>query len=315
MMDNIMPSSKNRKIKWYSDWHSEIDDALKVIPSHPFWPHEMLNTLFHASSGQKKIALISDHCTPIAVVALRSFDGEIFEPLAQTFSIPEFHVIGDINETADLLFSLNIKLKISWWKIPYALPNQSAREIKQIKVKTHYILDLSEEPDIYWGTSSLLKTVKRARKLSSAFTLRVNPPGGAEWITNSWGVRWNINQGNISDRTLAAQTLEVLGRHFTFIFYDGELPVAGNTFIIHRGEAIGLLTHCEENYRSYNLGNCLFDVVIHWAKDNGICFFDMGTTQDYKKKWAPESDKNWVLFEYTPQTTRIKKLFNLLGLH
>lgn len=70
-------------VKWFDEWHTMLDNALRELPQMENCPHELFRrTLQSPSSAQKRIALVVDGIRPVAVVGLR-VEGKHWVPVMQ----------------------------------------------------------------------------------------------------------------------------------------------------------------------------------------------------------------------------------------
>jgi hypothetical protein len=300
----MFASSSTRKLRvvWFDKWEEILNDAVKGLPEHPQWSNELLEILFERTTAEsKKIALVTDQGLPVAIVGLRSSDGKTYEPVANAFTIPQFHLIGQIDSTASILMNIDVPLSISWWRMPSEPPMPTLRNVRSYVTKQHYIADLSEDPEVYWRASGHLNTVRRMRNRCQQYEIKVNPVGGEEWVTANWGRHWVVDPRNVNDRIFSAQCLRKLGKYLTIVMYDGERPVAGNTYLEHNGSLVWLVTYRDEGYEQFGVGTRLMDYSFQYAKQSGFRNLDLGTTQSYKLRWAPLSDQQWVKFELCPE--------------
>lgn len=292
------------RVHWFNKWERVLDDALSSLPEDPQWPTGLRRTLFEVPSPfPKKIALVLDHGAPIAMVGLRVRRRDMYEPLGQYF-IPGFLLAGEQGLAASILMRLQVPLTVSWWRMPWEPP--SGRAVRSSKSAAHYIMDLSEDPEVYWRSSNHFPLVRSIRNRCRKFTFAVNCPGGAEWVIRNWVEDWNIGREEIEERLVAARYLETLGKHYSLLLLDGHKVVAGNTLIVHTGDVVGLLTHRDRAYDRYSVGTHLMDLSFSWAKQSGFRRYDLGTadvegTIAYKSRWAPATSQRWALLEICPE--------------
>ena len=290
-------------LRWFDKWEPVLDEALTDLPKHPLWPNELLRDMFHWDIGaRKKVVLVTERETPIAIVGLRVRGGGIYDPLGQTFVIPHFHLVGKVELTTEILTSLRVPLIVNWWRMPLPPPSPSLPTVRSFQTKPHYILRLEEDPEVYWRSSGQLKTVRNMRNRCKNFKLLVDPVGGAGWVTRRWGEDWRIALDDVTRRILAAEYLERLGKYHSLLLQDGDKPVAGCTILVHGNDIVGLVNHRDRAYDRYGVGIHLMDLSFQWAKQSGFHSYDIGTTQQYKAGWAPVSnDHQWAMIEMSSE--------------
>jgi hypothetical protein len=293
-------------VNWFEKWEKVHDEAMKNIPACSHWPNELLQILFDASIGtHKKIALITQNEVPIAMVVLRAQDRFYYEPIANSFTIPGFLFLGKSELASSVLLSLQLPLRISWWRMSQDPPSETLRVVRKSQSVQHYIMNLNEDFEDYWRSAGHFNTIRRMRKRCQKFTFSVDPNNFKEgclyWIMNNWGKKWKVPQENLANRILSAKYLELLKLHHCLVLFDGDRPVAGHTFLVHNGDLVWLVTHRDESYEHFGVGTRLMDLSFHWAKEAGFNKIDLGTTQSYKSRWAPISKQNWTKLEVCPE--------------
>jgi GNAT superfamily N-acetyltransferase len=297
-----VPNVSDWQVDWFSKWEAVHDDALAVLPQCPEWPSELLRYLYEASSGvRRRLALVSEGGTPIGLIGLRGRGRRWWEPLAQPFAVPAFPGVGKVELAGALLMKLRVPIAVQWWRMPTKPPSEALPVIHDYRSVPHYIMDLQQDLEAYWRDAGHLNTVRRARKRCRDLTFAVNPVlpdgDGVGWVNAQWGEFWDVGSRTVENRTVVGRYLEPRGKHHSLLLLDGERPVAGHTFVVHGEDIVWLSTYRDKSYDEYGVGTRLMDLAFHWASEQGYRTLDLGTTQAYKERWAPLSDRHWVKFE------------------
>lgn len=290
-------TGENRlRIHWFESCHPDIDSALKELPEMNGWPHELYRMLLQDPGGtQKRIALITQRETPVAVAAFRK---------RRDHWIPVTHYIlpGAIfpvqkGYLGSLLVEFKINVWIAWWRMSH--PPPLFRCVRWEERESTHKLSLRGDFENFWRTTSHFNTVKRMRKRCRDFHFKINFPGSAEWTIRNWERKYRENpeseRPDLHDKLLAAKYLEERKRHFTFILFDQEKPIAGETFIVHRNDLVSQHNYRDPEYKWYGIGVRLMDIAFHWAAEAGFEKMDIGGGFDeYKGRWAPMDGEKYT---------------------
>ena len=130
--------------------------------------------------------------------------------------------------------------------------------------------------------------IRKAREKCSAFPVGINEPGAARWVTAAWARKWGIASGELSDRILAAEYLQSIGRLVSTTLSDNGRWIGGTTNLIHDNELVAQVIFRDPDYDRYGIGTYLIYLAFEFAKKSGLSGFDMGGGLDYKGKYSPE---------------------------
>ena len=285
----------------FTSWAPELDAALKVLPESPNCPGALLQLLCEPRPDTpKRIVLLTEHGTPVAVVALRLTPWG-WEPVT-TWTIPGLPFPVRSGQTARALRAVGLPMKVAWWRCPEPMPKGPA--IAFVKETATRQIELGADFEQYWRSMGRLKDIKQARKRCNQFQLAVDPEGGAGWTIRNAGVKWRIPGDIAEDQVAAAEWLETRSRHHTLLLCDGDRPLAGMSCHVDGGDLVGHTTFRDPNANWFCAGVFLMDRLTVWAAQHGFARLDLGGGFDYKARWAPESGKNFTL-QVTPLYSRI----------
>jgi len=282
------------RYEWFDQWHPKIDEALKELPEMETCPHDLLRSLIQDNGAhQKRVVVISENDAPVALAALRKRAFRHFE-LITNWIVPQAIIPAQAGAFVRALASLSVSVEVAGWR--WKFRPEPSELIKRLEYYPTYGMKCSEHFEKYWRKSGQWTTVKRCRNLCRDFTFAVNPPDGAEWIIKNWGDDWGgIPQGEIADRLIAARYLEQRGRHYSFLLYDKDKPIAGHTFLIDREDLVWQVTHRDKTYDRHGVGTRLMDLAFQWAAENGLQEIDLGGTHGNKARWAPQNGEKFVM--------------------
>ena len=287
------------KVQWFDCWKEELDKALYALPEMEGCPHKLYRLLLqNRVQGRKRIALVSELGTPVALAGLkyraRTRD---WVPVthyllpAAVFPVREGSLIP-------VLEAFGLDIWISWWGFEGTPPGDRLRELERTPT---YKLALAGNFEQFWrGANDQMKDVRRARNKCKGFRLEVNLQGSTEWTLQNWHKKWHGGDSpcdsNLDDRLLVARYLEDQGRYYTLTLLDGEIVTAGISLVSHRKEVIGLYSYRKPEYDRNWVGQRLLDLSFHWAAESGFEKLDLGGDYaDHKARWAPEDGEKYAL--------------------
>jgi hypothetical protein len=281
------------RIKIYDDWRPELDEVLENLPEQDIFPHELFRLLMKIPNpGNKQIIRVTERGEPVALVGIRNRGGH-WEPVTQEI-VPG--VLFPVREgyLHRVLPALGLSLRVEWWR--WREPPPMARWMREAESISEYGMSCSEDFEAHWRKSNLSKSIRRTRNRCSGFELKVNSANSTEWIIKNWGQKWHVAQGEaqrsfVTEQLIAAEYLQKRGLHYSLLLLDGDEPVAGNTFIIHRNEALFHINYRNPEYDWHGGMNRLMEMAFWWARDMGFDGISLGAHHDYKKDWAPERDR------------------------
>jgi GNAT superfamily N-acetyltransferase len=274
------------QVAW-PDHRQTIEDALRELPRGEEWPG-LFELLLDRRGPANRVAIVSDRDGPVAVVNLRPTGDGSWEPVTQ-WMVPGFLFPVRAGCTFNALAALQMRVDVSWWRYPETLPIDP--RIKNVKRKVKFQISCTEDFEAYWRESGNLSFIRKAEKRCKNFTLKVNPEGGAEWAIRSSDRKWRDEAASpcsaLADRIEGAKFLEDCGLHKTFVLYDGDKRIAGNTVLIDRDCVVGHTMYRSPEYDRHGVGTYLIKQIFEWARQSGFRAVDAGGGYAYKDLWAP----------------------------
>jgi hypothetical protein len=288
---------RDLRLAWFDRWHPDIDAALQQLPEHEDCPHELYRMLVeNPGPTRKRIALVTERGMPRAVAGLRQVTQFQWEPVTQ-WIIPGIVFPARTEDLIPVLDALGVHVRVAWWRM--GGPPVATSSLRHVDCTPVHRMRCSEDFERYWRETGQYKAVRNSRNRCRTFSLTVNSPGSAAWVIANWDRKWSDNPArgslSLSDRIVAAEYLEKLKRHFSFMLLDGDTPVGGCTVTAHRNDLVAGVIHREPSYGSHGVGVRLIDLTFSFAADAGYQTMDIGGGHDYKKKWAPQSGRHWQL--------------------
>ena len=301
------------RIKIYDDWQPEMDEFLENLPEQDIFPHELFRLLMKLPD-RKQIIGVTERGEPVALAGVRK-RWDHWAPVTY-WMVPG--VLFPVKEgyLGRVLPALGLHLHVQWWRWPE--PPPMTRWMRQVESFTEYGMSCSEDFEAHWRKSNLSKSIRRTRNRCRGFELKVNPANSAEWIIKNSGQKWSGAQAGRQDwdltrRLMAAEYLQKRGGHYSLLLLDRDEPVAGNTFIIHRNEALFHINYRNPEYDWHGGMNRLMEMAFWWARDMGFNGISLGGMHDYKKNWAPERGQ-YIEFNVYPDIMLVgDRVSKLLG--
>lgn len=293
-----VPSFPNRRtdlvVRWFDTWEPVLDQALESLPTGDY-PHDLYRLLCEQRSDvTKQIALVVRDDSPVAVVGLRRRSRLRWEPVS-TYLVPgiPFPVIE--GRVFDVLGSLGCEVFAAWWRIPAPPSHPKVRVVQTVPT---YRMATSDDFEAYWREQHQLRSVLKSRRRCADLQMSVNASGSAEWVMESASRRWRAGgppDSWLADRVAVGAYLESKGLQYTLVLSDGDLPVGGETLIVHGDELVSVCTHRDFDYDRLGVGVRLLDWSFSFASERRFSWIDIGGGFEYKRKWAPESGSRWDL--------------------
>jgi GNAT superfamily N-acetyltransferase len=214
-----------------------------------------------------------------------------WEPVLQGV-VPRTIGPGRAEDAIDALAALGVDLRVKYWARRPAHPLVHAALPHDV-----YRIRTDEDFERYWRSSGHLNTIKNVRRHTKDFDFVVDEPGAARWIIVNWAARW---QGDPEEETvvaddlvLAAEHLESLGQHHSFLLRSQGAPIAGYTFMVEGNDLVFSRTHFDPDYARLGVGTRTLDLVFQWAAVSGYDRIDLGGGHGYKERWAPRDGERW----------------------
>lgn len=276
-------------VSWFSRWSSELDAALDCLPDLEMCSRDLYRALTETPDRrEKRIALVTEHGSPFAVIALRRQTRLTWAPSLQWLVPgPSFPVRPGKSVAA--LSALGRSIPVAWWRMDEPLP--SIPGIRSLTTEPVFRMRLPCDREAFWRQTRYLRRIRNIRNRCSAFAWAINPPGGARWVIANWAAKWRVDgglDGVVRDRIMVAEALEARGQHHTIALFDGDRMIAGSTNFAHRGELVAGTLYGDPAYRDHHVGVRTIDQTFSFAAERGFAAIDIGRGNTYKHQWAPE---------------------------
>jgi hypothetical protein len=301
------------RIKIYEDWQPELDEVLEYLPEADILPHELFRLLMKLPNpGRKQIILVTERGEPVALAGVRNRWG-FWEPVTQ-WIVPGVLFPVKEGRLSRVLPALGLHLYVGWWRWPG--PPPMTKWTGRVESHPAYGMSCSEDFEVHWRKSSLLKNIRTTGNRCRGFELKVNKANSTEWIIRNWDQKWRGAQGigqgpDVTEKLLTAEYLQKKGLYYSLLLLDRDEPVAGGTYLIHRNEVVAHCSYRNPKYDWHGGMNRLLEMQFFWARDMGFDGIDLGGTFDYKKRWAPERGQ-YMIFTVCPDNIlvgdRVSKL-------
>jgi hypothetical protein len=294
MSSKVFARGSRLKVRWFQEWHADLDAALAALPSMETCPHDLYRELMLTRGPvEKRIGLILQRDEPIAVVGLRR-DGTHWAPVTNWVVPGALFPVAD-GRVVDALTHVGLPLFVAWWRHPGPPPESSQFEgLESIPTRK---LTCTGDFEDYWRSSGLLRDIRRARKKCERLAVVVNAPGAADWTLTNWGRRWapsgQAEVPDTCDRRAVARYWEPRGRQYTISLLDGDTFAASAVVFAHGREIVGQANYREPAYDKLGVGARILDATHQWAVGEGIEKHDFGGGHDYKSNWAPHDGERW----------------------
>lgn len=302
------------EVNWFDGWHPALDKALAELPEIETCPHDLFRLLLqNPGSAPKRIALVSERGTPVAVIPLRQLGRQYYE--VPTWMIPGAVFPAKPGYLVPALEALGVEVSVAWRRMDS--PPPSNKLLRDLKTTPFRMIRFSDEYERYWRDNGHFKTVSNKRNRCRKFNVAINSPGSAEWTIKRAAEKWRDDSAKTSrampewaesDWILVADYWEKRKCHYTITLLDQGTLIGGASFMVHRNDAIGGLIYREPSYEWYGIGIRLLDLAISFSAELGLETIDFGGDADYKRHWAPEAGNLWH-FKICPEALfRAKQL-------
>lgn len=301
------------QVEWSESWRPSFDEALRSLPEMESCPHELFRLLIqNPSPARKRVALVSDRGTPVAIAGLRQRSRYSWEPVTQ-WIVPGALFPVQPGFLVAALEALQLELWVAWWRMHS--PPPPSRLIRSMESTPTYRMHRADDFEQYWRQIGYFKTVRRMRNRCRAFKAAVNLADAAEWTIKHWEARWRKDGAtadpSLPDRIAAARYLERQGRHFTITLLDGDAPIGGATMTVQQRDLVAGVLFSDLRYRPYGVGDRLIDLSFSLWAERGYETFDIGGGHEYKRHWARQEGER-CLFSVCPEPLfRLKQLARL----
>ncbi|HWO93738.1 MAG TPA: GNAT family N-acetyltransferase [Dehalococcoidia bacterium] len=289
--DNEM---SNLQVRWFDEWHPELDEALRLLPEMETCPHELFRMLMvNRTSNRKRTALVTARGEPLAVVGLRQkrHHWELVPPDAS----PEAFLPAAPEAFYPTLAALGVDLWV--WGLAEGAPPPGVARFAQ--AEPTYKVDCQADYEEHWRETGHIRVVRSARERTQGYRLEIDAPGAAEWTIRNWAAKWAARGSDTlsraEDQIVAASYLQPRGQLHTFRLFDDDEPVAGATLVVAGAELIGMSIYSSDAYRKQAVGTRLMDAIFAWAREAGYRKVELGTGDGYKAGIAPADGCRWTL--------------------
>jgi hypothetical protein len=247
--DRFLIPYNGLKVSWFDNWHPSLDEVLQSLPEIETCPHELFRLLFkNPGSAPKKIALITEQKTPVAIVPLRRLGRLYYE--VSTWMIPGAVFPVKPGYLMRALEALKIEVWVTWRRMG-VLPPPSPL-VRYLQAVPVHIIRLKDDYEQYWRATGQLKHIRKVRNRCKNFEYVINSPDSAEWIIRNAAEKWRkdpagsnrvLDDWVVSDWILAAKYWENKGRHYTILLLDHGIPIGGVTLMVDNNDAVGGLIY------------------------------------------------------------------------
>lgn len=282
------------KVKFFDSWKPELDEALRYIPEDNICPHELFTLLCrNPGSTAKKIVLLKEGDIPIAVACFRRMSKR-WVPVTN-YVVPGFLFPVKEGYIGRTLEAVGLDVHVAWWR--WNIPPPESSMIKDIHAAPTRGIRLSDDFEEYWREKGQFKNIRKYRNRCKSFDFRVNFPGMTEWTIKNWAERWcpeeMTEMPDLHERLIVGGYLEKHGLCHTLALFDKGEPVASAILLAHHKDAVAYVNYRRPEYDWNGAMNRLIDMCFHWAREKGFENIDIGGSQDYKDRWAPENGTKW----------------------
>lgn len=290
---------KDVRFHRFTDVSLAVVGALAEFPAQPDWPVDLYRLLIdQVPRNRRVIFLCTKDDAPAGVLALARDNHGTWEPVTQ-WVLPGW--MGPVQPSllTSIASTIPIRSRFAWWRMVEPVP-ECGGNVRRVREEETYAIKTSADYEAYWKSTGQIRSVLKARRRCSGMKFAVNQPGAARWvITRSdelWRTAPDKPTAHMMGRIAAAEHLEPLGRHFTLTLQDVDKWVAGDTYVVHRGDLVALCTFRDRSYDHFGVGNRLLDMAFSWGRGMRFESVDLGGGYAYKVRWAPATgSKSTVL--------------------
>ncbi|MFN0093914.1 MAG: GNAT family N-acetyltransferase [Dehalococcoidia bacterium] len=179
------------------------------------------------------------------------------------------------------------------------------RRVTWAKADSHYIADLSVNPEIHWRKGGWMDGIRLNRNRMKSYSLDFDRPGDAEWMFSTWYARWGhmpvSDAVNWRERAAAHRHFAALGRASTLAI-EGQDGIVAACSTFRRGDDVWYWTTIRRpgETRRVSPGNLLIDTLMMRAYRDGHRTISLGTMFEYKRHWAPAGAPLWLATAASP---------------
>ncbi|UCI29358.1 GNAT family N-acetyltransferase [Mesorhizobium sp. B4-1-4] len=281
------------QVTWFGQWNVRLDDALSRLPASDACPHGLFRLLASNTIGhRKRIALVHEENTPVAIAALRRTPDERWVPVTH-YIVPGFVLPSQPGRVLDAVASLGVTVDLGFWRSEQG--PQSHGAVRRFWSEPSFGMDTADDFEAYWRKTGELYSIRAARRKCGGFSVGLNQPGAAELIIEEWGEAWGVDRDEIADRVAAAEYMENDGRLVSILLMDEDRKVGGITCIIHDDELVHGVPFRNHHYDKFGVGKYIFYLVFEVARKLNLKAVDLGGGHAYKRRFAPTKGSKYEM--------------------
>jgi hypothetical protein len=290
----LLPSTRSNgtrprlRTHWFDGWRGALDDALALLPENGACSHELFRILAaNGSRARKRLALVTEADTPIAVVSLRRRN--YHWDLVTEGVVPSAFPPCVPGREIDALAALGLFVWVNEWERPVP----ESRFVRFVQYEQIFRVSTRVDFDAFWHQHGNTKAIKKARKRCERLgrvELEVDDPEAAMWTIDRWERAW---AGDPWAETVAASDIRAAvaylaqhQQHHALRLLIGGRPVAGLNAIA-RGDALVMgNTGRDPEFDGAGTGVHLDELFYRWAACSPYQRVDLGGGFDYKARWS-----------------------------
>lgn len=273
-------------VRWHASWGPPLDEALAQLPPMANCSHELFRGIAaNPSTSPKRHAVVLRGSSPAAVISLRRRQN--FWELVTESCVPLcMFPVAPSENPGDIIRALGVEIRLGgveadpmplgpWLVTPYVT----------------YQADLRGDFEKHWRSAGRMTQVRKVRKQTEKYAIRVDHPGDVEWHVATSRQMWQTDPQQLylaaDDQMHAWPQLREMGRLHSVVLVEGTDPVASNIMYVDGKRLLGLTLARDKSRVADYIGSRLFDVSFHWGAEAGYDEYDLGGWLDYKRWWAP----------------------------
>ena len=290
---NLRARSDEVALRWFDHWTPECDASYEELGGNSWLPSTLLSEMLANQSVHRKgVALLARGGRPWALVPLR-LAGAFWEPLTQ--GVIHGYALFLCQRQPELAIS-HLRLNVGFWDAPE--PPTGWRGLRWSAPVVCYDLSLDGDPERYWRSTDLWKSIVRAKHRTAGFELLRDDFEATKWLIERWRDRFYTGRprevsSKWGDRILAAKWGLDAGTVRSWVLRDGERYAGGVVTTVVDSKMTFGTVYRDPEYDWHSVGTRTFYEAFAWAKTAGIGSVSLGSLYDYKRRWAPASATHW----------------------
>jgi len=272
--------------RWFPEVTPEVQRTYDLLGGSQWVPMELVRLILGVPGHTKRLVALEQNGEPWALVPVRLVDS-YWEPML--FSVVAGAQPFLCHRNRGLVFAkLGIALR-AWESELRASECAGVRWSEDIPWRDVIV---SEDPEPYWRSTELWKTIIQAKRRTQQFELVMDDLDSAKWTIEGWRDRFADGAGR-GPTTLWRERVEVAewgltnGAMHCWALKDGERWVAGSTGFVQEGRLSLGTIYRDPAYGWHGAGNRILYETFMWARDSGLERATIGGHFAYKKRWAP----------------------------